>query len=188
MYNSRSYRIYRDGMEMNSAISSGYFPGAKHVKLEENSSDDYNINDYLETSVNSESPDTHHMEVYASSSTSGIDQVPNDNQTFFGGLSKKQIQTLQSQQVWINATARNSSNTRDGESSSPCLSHRSDLNIKPSHLDYRPNDSTNRYQAFGLYIADMLDRMDDRYANELHISILQEIIKVQTKISHAHDL
>lgn len=126
------------------------------------------------------------MEVYASSSVSGIDQVPNDNQTFFGGLSKKQVQTLQSQQVWINATARNSN--ADGESSSPCLSQRSDLNNKPTHLDYLPSGSANRYHSFGLYIADMLDRMDDKYANELHISILQEIIKVQTKIARAHDL
>lgn len=159
----------------------------KSVKQEENSfDDDYNIGDYLETNVdcsNSESMDAGNIDMYASSSSPAPEPF-NEQHPFYGRLSKKQIQTLQSQQVWINATAKSSSHMLDGESSSPPLSHRSEINNK-SH-SYTEEVNANRYKSFGLYIADTLNRMDDKHAHELHISILQEIIKVQTKVANSH--
>lgn len=171
--------MYRDAIDIPSGGPHDFFP--KHIKIEENSSDDYNINDYLETSVNAESPDAGGMDMYASSSSSVMDQMANES--FFCGLSKKQVQTLQSQQVWINSKAKSSSNLRDAESSSPSYSQRSEVDVKPNHNESRSMGNSNRYQSFGMYIADTLNRMDEKYANELHISILQEIIKVQTKVS-----
>lgn len=150
------------------------------MKVEENSGDEYNIGDYLETNV--ESPDDDGgMDMFASSLPSTHDQASNENHPFYGRLSKKQIQTLQSQQVWINSTGKSSMSFRD--SSSPSLSQRSEMNNKAGvYSDNRPDTSLNRYQSFGVYIADTLNSMDDKHANELHISILQEIIKIQTKI------
>lgn len=177
----RSYRVYRELDEApHAGNSSDYFPIVKAVKVEENSSDEYNIGDYLETNV--ESPDDDGNDMFASSLPSTLDQAPSESHPFYGRLSKKQIQTLQSQQVWINSTAKSSMSFRD--SSSPSLSQRSEMNNKVSgdYSENRPDTNLNRYQSFGLYIADTLNSMDDKHANELHISILQEIIKIQTKI------
>lgn len=166
---------------------------SKTIKLEENSSDECNIGDYLETRVNcsnSVSPDVGCMDLdmYASPSSSTMEQTTtSEGHPFYGRLSKKQIQTLQSQQVWINSTVKSSSSVRDGESSSPSLSHRSEANNKSILPDNRSDGNCNKYQSFGLYIADTLNRMTDKHANELHISILQEIIKIQTKIANVNE-
>lgn len=79
---------------------------------------------------------------------------------------------------------------KDDESSSS--SQQSDPKVNPMHTDVTTNNhdvfgmnkaiSVNKYSSFGQYIADTLHGMDEKYANELHVHILEEIIKIKSKI------
>lgn len=81
---------------------------------------------------------------------------------------------------------------KDDESSSPSSSpqqseHKSSHATQPelnlNHHDIFAIDKTvNKYSSFGQYIADTLHGMDEKYANELHVHILEEIIKIKSKI------
>lgn len=51
-----------------------------------------------------------------------------------------------------------------------------------NHHHHQTSQLTNKYTSFGQYIADTLAEMDEKYANELHLHILQEIIKMRSKI------
>lgn len=187
---ARSYRVYRSesGNISNPLHENDYGPMMNTIKQEDNSlDDDYNIGDYLETNVDcstSESLDAGNIDMFASSCSPAMEPVFNEQHPFYGRLSKKQVQTLQSQQVWINARSKSSTHLLDGESSSPPSSQRSEMNNKSHSYSEEPN--INRYHSFGMYIADTLGRLDDRHAHELHINILQEIIKVQTKVANSH--
>lgn len=51
-----------------------------------------------------------------------------------------------------------------------------------NHDPFGLNKAANKYTSFGQYIADTLQGMDEKYANELHVHILEEIIKIKSKI------
>lgn len=89
--------------------------------------------------------------------------------------------------IWVNSLPNLSiipRHIRDEESSSPSPSHHSDQKIQSAsnNHDSCSNKNANKYSSFGQYIADTLYEMDEKYANELHVHILQEIIKVKSKI------
>lgn len=77
---------------------------------------------------------------------------------------------------------------KEDESSSS--SQQSDQKVHPAQTDlntnhhdiFAINKNVNKYSSFGQYIADTLQGMDEKYANELHVHILEEIIKIKSKI------
>lgn len=186
----RSYRIYRaDATGGSNQLShqNDFMPMDAIKKEEESLDDDYNIGDYLETNVDcstSESFDTGNGDMYMTPTSPPSTKSFND--PFQMQLTNKQVlHSMLSQKEWITSPRRKSTiHLHDNASSSPPLSQRSETITKP--LSYAAESSNNnRYRSFGMYIAETLSQLDERHANELHISILQEIIKVQTKVANA---
>lgn len=61
--------------------------------------------------------------------------------------------------------------------------HPNQSELNTNHHDlFAVNKTVNKYSSFGQYIADTLQEMDEKYANELHVHILEEIIKIKSKI------
>lgn len=90
--------------------------------------------------------------------------------------------------IWVNSLPNLSiipRNLKDEESSSPSPSQQSDRKAHTAttnSFDSYGVKNGNKYASFGQYIADTMLEMDDKYANELHVHILQEIIKIKSKI------
>lgn len=93
--------------------------------------------------------------------------------------------------IWVNSLPNLpmlSRHLKEDESSSS--SQQSASNVHATHTDANTNNhdvfginkTVNKYTSFGQYIADTLQGMDEKYANELHVHILEEIIKIKSKI------
>lgn len=173
------------------------------VKYEDGSSNDCNVNDYLETTVNSGSHTTEFSGGDASpkdsnypSATTSTSQL-NDDLSLHANRINPALMRAPSvdsfPRIWVNSLPNLSiipRNLKDEDSSSPAPSQHSDRKSQTA-TNHRDHDNSyinsapknvNKYSSFGQYIADTLHEMDDKYANELHVQILQEIIKIKSKI------
>lgn len=174
-------------------------------KFDDESDDDCNVADFLETSLNSNNvaslPESTSPANFASSSTSQLAQLTaqniNGNGSLFTNVSTDRIQNHENfPRIWVNSLPNLPllpRHIKDDESSSPSSSQHSEHNksshvTQPSDLNLNHHDifainkTFNKYSSFGQYIADTLQGMDEKYANELHVHILEEIIKIKSKI------
>lgn len=169
------------------------------IKYEDGSSNDCNVNDYLETTVNSHttecsgetSPKDSNYPSAATSSSQLNDELSiNGNRINPASMRAPSVDSFP--RIWVNSLPHLSiipRNLKDEDSSSPAPSQQSDRKSQTAGGNHRDHDnntyttkSVNKYNSFGQYIADTLHEMDDKYANELHVHILQEIIKIKSKI------
>lgn len=165
------------------------------IKYEDDSSNDCNVNDYLETTVNSHntefSGETSPKDSNYPSAATSSSQL-NDELAINGSRINPTLMRAPSvdsfPRIWVNSLPHLSiipRNLKDEDSSSPSPSQQSDRQTTANHRDHDTaytSKSVNKYNSFGQYIADTLHEMDDKYANELHVHILQEIIKIKSKI------
>lgn len=167
------------------------------IKYEDGSSNDCNVNDYLETTVNSHTTDfageTSPKDSNYPSAATSSSQL-NDDLSINGSRINPALMRAPSvdsfPRIWVNSLPHLSiipRNLKDEDSSSPAPSQHSDRKSQTAanHRDHENPYTTkgvNKYNSFGQYIADTLNEMDEKYANELHVHILQEIIKIKSKI------
>lgn len=161
------------------------------IKYEDGSSNDCNVNDYLETTVNSHTTDFSGGETspkdsnYPSAATSSSqlnDELSNNGNRINPALMRAPSADS-FPRIWVNSLPHLSiipRNLKDEDSSSPAPSQQSDR--KSQTANTYASKSVNKYNSFGQYIADTLHEMDEKHANELHVHILQEIIKIKSKI------
>lgn len=172
------------------------------IKYEEDSSDECNVNDFVETNVDSHSDDmaveTSTPDIHPSSSSSILrlqeNQMRASNGTRLANPFSNRLSAAHSENVpriWVNSLPNLSiiptKNLKDDDSSSQQSSNdvrnHSQIPENSQHVNYHQTSQlTNKYTSFGQYIADTLSEMDEKYANELHVHILQEIIKIKSKI------
>lgn len=183
---------------------------AQEIKFEDDDSDDdCNAADFLETSLNSNNtlslPETSAANNFAASASSSqhlaqlTSQNLNGNGSLFSNVASDRLAGHQDSfpRIWVNSLPNLpmlSSHLKGDESSSSSQSdqkvghpQQSDLNTNHHGNDLfaaaaAVNKSINKYSSFGQYIADTLQEMDEKYANELHVHILEEIIKIKSKI------
>lgn len=175
---------------------------AQEIKYEDEDTDDEcNVADFLETSMNSNNmvslPDTSPAN-YAtpSSSTTQLAQLStqniNGNGSIFSNVPADRLGAQDNfPRMWVNSLPNLPMLSRhlkvDDSSSSSQQSDQkghqtqSDLHINHNNI-FATNKNVNKYTSFGQYIADTLQGMDEKYANELHVHILEEIIKIKSKI------
>lgn len=173
---------------------------AQEIKFEdEDSDDDYNAADFLETSLNSNNalslPESSPANI-ASASSSQLTQLTaqniNGNGSIFSNVTSDRLanQSDSFPRIWVNSLPNLpmlSSHLKGDESSSSSQSdqkgHQNQPELNTNHHDlFAMNKTVNKYSSFGQYIADTLQEMDEKYANELHVHILEEIIKIKSKI------
>lgn len=172
---------------------------AQEIKFEdEDSDDDCNAADFLETSLNSNNalslPESTPAN-FASASSSQLAQLTaqniNGNGSIFSNVSSDRLANQDSfPRIWVNSLPNLpmlSSHLKGDESSSSSQSEQKVLQpqteLNTNHHDlFAVNKNVNKYNSFGQYIADTLQEMDEKYANELHVHILEEIIKIKSKI------
>lgn len=169
------------------------------MKYEDDSSDECDVNDFLETSVHSHTNNNDYptetslqsSSNYPSVSSSQLNEESLNGNRATSTLSRAQ-QIENFPRIWVNSLPnlsiipKNLKEHVHDESSSASLSQQSTGDHKSqtqnNHHEIFPNKSVNKYNSFGQYIADTLHEMDEKYANELHVHILQEIIKIKSKI------
>lgn len=173
---------------------------AQEIKFEdEDSDDDYNAADFLETSLNSNNalslPESSPANI-ASASSSQLTQLTaqniNGNGSIFSNVTSDRLanQSDSFPRIWVNSLPNLpmlSNHLKGDESSSSSQSdqkgHQNQPELNTNHHDlFAMNKTVNKYSSFGQYIADTLQEMDEKYANELHVHILEEIIKIKSKI------
>lgn len=180
---------------------------AQEIKFEDDDSDDdCNAADFLETSMNSNNtlslPETSSANFGASASSSQhlaqlTSQNLNGNGSLFSNVASDRLTNPDSfPRIWVNSLPNLPmlpNHLKGDESSSSSQSdqkighpqQQSDLSTNHHGNDLfaaAVNKSVNKYSSFGQYIADTLQEMDEKYANELHVHILEEIIKIKSKI------
>lgn len=181
---------------------------AQEIKFEDDDSeDDCNAADFLETSLNSNNtlslPETSSANFVASASSSQhlsqlTSQNLNGNGSLFSNVASDRLANQDSfPHIWVNSLPNLpmlSSHLKGDESSSSSQSADQKVGGHPQQTDLNTNHhgndlfaaavskSVNKYSSFGQYIADTLQEMDEKYANELHVHILEEIIKIKSKI------
>lgn len=177
---------------------------AQEIKYEdEDTDDDCNVADFLETSMNSNNmvslPESSPVN-YATPSSSATQlaqlttQNINGNGSLFSNVPTDRLGAQDNfPRMWVNSLPNLpmlSRHLKADESSSSSSSQQSDqkghqtqsdLHINHNNI-FAPNKNVNKYTSFGQYIADTLQGMDEKYANELHVHILEEIIKIKSKI------
>lgn len=173
---------------------------AQEIKFEDDDSDDdCNAADFLETSLNSNNalslPESSPAN-FASASSSQLAQLTaqniNGNGSIFSNVTSDRLANQDSfPRIWVNSLPNLpmlSTHLKGDESSSSSQSdqkgHQNQPELNTNHHDlFAMNKSVvNKYSSFGQYIADTLQEMDEKYANELHVHILEEIIKIKSKI------
>lgn len=172
----------------------------QEIKFEDDDSDDdCNAADFLETSLNSNNtlslPETSPAN-FASASSSQLAQLTsqnlNGNGSIFSNVTSDRLANPDSfPRIWVNSLPNLpmlSNHLKGDESSSSSQSdqkgHQPQTELNTNHHDLfnAVNKAVNKYSSFGQYIADTLQEMDEKYANELHVHILEEIIKIKSKI------
>lgn len=161
------------------------------LKYENESTDDENDDEFMNTNLNGSHDFLNDSNVRPndSSATTSTAQLTSDT-TNGARLNPEAIRNAAENfpRIWVNSLPNLSiipRHIRDEESSSPSPSHHSDQknqSTSNNHDNNCSNKNLNKYSSFGQYIADTLYEMDERYANELHVHILQEIIKIKSKI------
>lgn len=171
------------------------------IKYEEESSDECNVNDFVETNVDNHSDDmaveTSTPDIHPSSSSSRVhdNQMRGSNGTRFSNPFSNRSSAAHSEnlpRIWVNSlpnlsiipTKHLKEDDSSSQQSSNDVRNHSQTADNSQNVNYHHQTSqvTNKYTSFGQYIADTLAEMDEKYANELHVHILQEIIKIKSKI------
>lgn len=199
LYFATAYRNYQKSNGSTSVEERDESIPAQDIKFEDDDSDDdCNAADFLETSLNSNNalslPESTPAN-FASASSSQLAQLTtqnmNGNGSIFSNVSTDRLANQDSfPRIWVNSLPNLpmlSNHLKGDESSSSSQSdqkgHQTQPELNTNHHDlFAVNKTVNKYNSFGQYIADTLQEMDEKYANELHVHILEEIIKIKSKI------
>lgn len=168
----------------------------QEIKFEDDDSDDdCNAADFLEISNNALSLPESSPANFASATSSQLAQLTaqniNGNGSIFSNVSSDRLANQDSfPRIWVNSLPNLpmlSTHLKGDESSSSSQSdqkaHQTQPELNTNHHDlFAANKTVNKYSSFGQYIADTLQEMEEKYANELHVHILEEIIKIKSKI------